>query len=132
MRRSRRAEGLSLGYRIRYRVRMVVLNLYGPAQLGDQNDPVMRLKREREARVAAARQARRRPEWISGGVTSRTSGTAVEARLTGRGHLRLPFPLEAHHGIVLVTQLRRSVQVQHDQPNPVHDPVPEREAFRPS
>ena len=58
MRRSQRAEGLSLGYRIMYRVRLVVLNLYGPAQLGDQNDPVMRLKREREAKVAAARQAR--------------------------------------------------------------------------
>lgn len=51
-------EGLSLGYRILYRIRYAGLMLYGPAQLGSEADPVERLKRERAAKVAAARRAR--------------------------------------------------------------------------
>jgi hypothetical protein len=51
-------EGLSLGYRILYRVRYIGLHIFGPAQLGDAEDPHARLRRERERKVAAA-QARR-------------------------------------------------------------------------
>lgn len=52
-------EGLSIGYRIGYRLRMLGLSLFGPAQLGESNDPKARLAREREARVARARATRR-------------------------------------------------------------------------
>ncbi len=52
-------EGLSLGYRIRYRIRYVGLHLYGPAQLGDSDDPHARMRRERARKVAAAQEARR-------------------------------------------------------------------------
>lgn len=51
-------EGLSLGYRILYRIKYFGWHLYGPAQLGEHDDPHMLLKREREAKVAAARAAR--------------------------------------------------------------------------
>jgi hypothetical protein len=52
------SEGLSLAYRILYRIRYIGLHLYGPAQLGDAEDPHARLKRERERKVADARRAR--------------------------------------------------------------------------
>ena len=52
------SEGLSLTYRILYRIRYLGLHLYGPAQLGDAEDPHARLKRERERKVAEARRAR--------------------------------------------------------------------------
>jgi len=51
-------EGLSLGYRLLYGVRYVGYHLFGPAQLGEQDDPHMRLRRERDAKVQAARRAR--------------------------------------------------------------------------
>ncbi|GAB3878397.1 hypothetical protein [Terrabacter terrigena] len=50
-----RSKGLSVGYRIGYRLRMIGLTLFGPAQLGEGNDPKARLVREREARVRAGR-----------------------------------------------------------------------------
>ena len=52
------SEGLSLGYRIRYRIRYLGLHVFGPAQLGDSDDPHARMRRERERKVAAARLAR--------------------------------------------------------------------------
>ena len=51
-------EGLSLRYRLGYRLRYLALHLFGPAQLGGGADPHQRLERERAARVAAARRAR--------------------------------------------------------------------------
>ena len=51
-------EGLSLGYRILYRLRYVALHVFGPAQLGDAENPHVRLRRERERKVAAARARR--------------------------------------------------------------------------
>ena len=51
-------EGLSLGYRIGYRIKVLGMHMYGPAQLGDSEDPHRRLERQRAAKVAAARQAR--------------------------------------------------------------------------
>jgi hypothetical protein len=51
-------EGLSVGYRILYRVRRLGYQMYGPAQLDEHNDPVRRLEQERAAKVAAARRAR--------------------------------------------------------------------------
>ena len=51
-------EGLSLAYRIGYRIKWLGMHLYGPAQLGDAEDPHRRLERQRAARVAAARRAR--------------------------------------------------------------------------
>jgi hypothetical protein len=52
------SEGLSLAYRILYRIRYLGLHLFGPAQLGDAEDPHARLRRERERKVAEARRAR--------------------------------------------------------------------------
>ena len=49
-------EGLSLGYRIGYRIKWLGMHLDGPAQLGDADDPHRRLERQRAAKVAAARQ----------------------------------------------------------------------------
>lgn len=51
-------EGLSLGYRIMYRIKYVGLHMFGPAQLGSEDDPQARLARERQEKVAAARAAR--------------------------------------------------------------------------
>jgi hypothetical protein len=49
------SEGLSVAYRIGYRIRQFGLTIFGPAQLGEGNDPKARLERERAAKVAAAR-----------------------------------------------------------------------------
>ncbi len=54
------SEGLSFGYRILYRIRYIGLHLYGPAQLGDTEDPHARLRRERARKVDTARRARGR------------------------------------------------------------------------
>ena len=58
MTRSSRGEGLSLGYRLGYRLRLAALSLLGPAELDEQSDPKARLRRERERKVAEG-QARR-------------------------------------------------------------------------
>ena len=55
---SRTHEGLTVGYRVGYRLRMIGLTIFGPAELGEGNDPKARLARERTAKVAAARAAR--------------------------------------------------------------------------
>ncbi|MGN6636200.1 MAG: hypothetical protein ACTHJ6_12205 [Oryzihumus sp.] len=51
-------EGLSLGYRLLYRIKVIGLSVFGPAQLDDRDDPRSRLKRERAAKVEAARRKR--------------------------------------------------------------------------
>lgn len=58
MSRKDQSEGLSIGYRISYRLRAIALTIYGPAQLGDNDDPLVRLHRERAAKVEAARTKR--------------------------------------------------------------------------
>lgn len=45
-------EGLSIGYRLWWNIRRLVLTVLGPAQLGDA-DPLYRLKKERADKVAA-------------------------------------------------------------------------------
>jgi hypothetical protein len=55
---SKPRDGLSIAYRIGYRLRLIALTVFGPAQLGEGNDPTARLARERAAKVAAARAAR--------------------------------------------------------------------------
>lgn len=55
MNRKGQSEGLSIGYRISYRLRAIALSIFGPAQLGENDDPLMRLRRERAAKVEAAR-----------------------------------------------------------------------------
>ena len=52
------AEGLSIGYRIGWRLRYLATSVFGPAQLGTADDPQLGLRRERERKVAAARAAR--------------------------------------------------------------------------
>ena len=52
------SEGLSLWYRILYRIKYLGLQVFGPAQLGDAEDPHARMRRERERKVAAARRAK--------------------------------------------------------------------------
>ena len=51
-------EGLSLGYRVMWRLRYAGMHVFGPAQLGDESDPQRRLERERAAKVEAARAKR--------------------------------------------------------------------------
>ena len=46
-------EGLTLGYRVRWRLRYIALSVFGPAQLGT-DDPQERLRQERRDRAAAA------------------------------------------------------------------------------
>jgi hypothetical protein len=53
-----RSKGLSVGYRIGYRLRMIGLTIFGPAQLGEGNDPKTRLEAERQARLDRARAER--------------------------------------------------------------------------
>jgi len=59
-------EGLSLGYRIMHRIKYLGWHLYGPAQLGEEDDPHRRLERQRAAKVAAARAARLEKEAGAG------------------------------------------------------------------
>ena len=58
MRRKADNEGLSLGYRVLYAIKFGGMHLYGPAQLGEHDDPHARMRRQRAAKVAAAREAR--------------------------------------------------------------------------
>lgn len=51
-------EGLSLPYRIRYRIIYTMLYFLGPAQQSGMRDPHLRMRTERAARVEAARAAR--------------------------------------------------------------------------
>jgi hypothetical protein len=51
-------EGLSWGYRVLWRIKYAGMHLFGPAQLGEADDPHERLKRERNAKVARARRQR--------------------------------------------------------------------------
>lgn len=55
-------EGLSMGYRIGYQLRKLGLTFFGPAQLGESNDPTARLAAERAAKVATARREREQRE----------------------------------------------------------------------
>lgn len=72
MSRTSDREGLSLAYRIRYRIKYAGLHVFGPAQLSEADDPHARMRRERAAKVAAARAAREARE-------------AQEARKPGQG-----------------------------------------------
>lgn len=66
MSRKAEREGLSLGYRIMYRIKYVGLWVYGPPQLSGNADPHVRMKRQRDAKVAAARSARLQKESTTG------------------------------------------------------------------
>ncbi|ADB31334.1 hypothetical protein Kfla_2258 [Kribbella flavida DSM 17836] len=57
---SAKNEGLSVAYRIRWRLTWLLLHVAGPASLPDHLDPRTRMERERAARVARARQAQQR------------------------------------------------------------------------
>lgn len=61
---SRDSDGLSLRYRIGYRLRWLGLTFFGPAQQSEEKDPRARLRRERQARIEAA--ASRRPAEPNG------------------------------------------------------------------
>ncbi len=54
MDRTSRNEGLSHWYRFRWRVRYILVNVFGPARRGDDNDPAA-LRRERQDKVEQAR-----------------------------------------------------------------------------
>lgn len=49
--------GLSLGYRIGWRLRYAAVSVFGPAQLGTEDDPQMKLRREKAEKVEAAHRA---------------------------------------------------------------------------
>lgn len=48
------SDGLSLGYRIGWRLRKIAMTFFGPAQLGS-DDPTRKLYAEREAKIAEAK-----------------------------------------------------------------------------
>ena len=50
--------GLSLGYRILWRIQYTLLSFMGPADQGGMNDPRFRMRAERTGRVNAARAAK--------------------------------------------------------------------------
>jgi hypothetical protein len=54
-RRPRRRWGADLGYEVRYRMQLVLLTFFGSAQLDAENDPLTRLRRERQQRLARRR-----------------------------------------------------------------------------
>lgn len=58
MSRKSENEGLSLAYRIGYRIRYAALHLFGPATLGEGDDPHARMRRQRARRMDAARARR--------------------------------------------------------------------------
>jgi hypothetical protein len=64
-------EGLSLGYRVLYGIKYLGYHLFGPAELGPLDDPHVRLKRERAAKVAEARERRRAREAAKAANSSR-------------------------------------------------------------
>ena len=49
---SKKIDGLSLPYKIRWRLTWLLLHIAGPASLPDHLDPRRRMERERAARVA--------------------------------------------------------------------------------
>ena len=49
---SKKTDGLSLAYKIRWRLIWLLLHIAGPATLPDHLDPRRRMERERAARVA--------------------------------------------------------------------------------
>lgn len=65
-----RNEGLSFGYRFFWKLEWLLLHLYGPAQLGDGEDP--RVQKEYERRRI---QARARGERL--GISEREAITSV-------------------------------------------------------
>lgn len=52
------SDGLSIWYRIGWNVRRFVFGVFGPAEQSGSNDPLVRLHREREAKVAEAKARR--------------------------------------------------------------------------
>ena len=48
-------DGLTLGYRIKWRLNWLLLHVAGPAEQADDTDPRRRMERERAARVARYR-----------------------------------------------------------------------------
>jgi hypothetical protein len=84
-------EGLSLGYRFKWRLDYVLLHAAGPATLSDELDPRSRMRRQRAARVALARRVRevrevqaarfsRRGEVRAGVLEERSDGVPEESR----------------------------------------------------
>jgi hypothetical protein len=67
MSRKEDREGLSIWYRLWYRVKYTAWYVMGPAQLGEADDPHARMRRRREAKVAEARAARLAREGGTGG-----------------------------------------------------------------
>lgn len=48
-------DGLTLGYRIKWRLGWLLLHVAGPAEQAEETDPRRRMERERAARVARYR-----------------------------------------------------------------------------
>jgi hypothetical protein len=48
-------DGLTLGYRFKWRLNWLLLHVAGPAEQADDTDPRRRMERERAARVARYR-----------------------------------------------------------------------------
>ncbi|MFD2027686.1 hypothetical protein [Promicromonospora aerolata] len=51
----RNSDGLTLGYRVKWRLNWLLLHVAGPAEQADETDPRRRMERERAERVARYR-----------------------------------------------------------------------------
>jgi hypothetical protein len=56
----RRRGRLGVGYRIGYRIRWFLFHIFGPPQTTPKNDPILRLRREREERLARSARKQRK------------------------------------------------------------------------
>jgi hypothetical protein len=54
----RNCDGLTLGYRVKWRLNWLLLHVAGPAEQADDTDPRRRMERERAALVARNRAER--------------------------------------------------------------------------
>lgn len=70
--------GLSLGYRLKWRLTYALLHVAGPATLSEELDPRCRMRRERAARVARA-QGRNVPTLPSAQVGQLRTGVLQTA-----------------------------------------------------
>ena len=52
----RNHDGLTLGYRFKWRLNWLLLHVAGPAEQAEETDPRRRMERERAARVARYRE----------------------------------------------------------------------------
>ena len=84
-------DGLSLGYRVGWRLRKIAMIFFGPAQLGAE-DPTRKLYAEREAKIAEARAKKTRAGQVTRGPTGSMRLEPLRGSRAGGQE-----PLDQHH-----------------------------------